>query len=114
MKDGSTRSFKQAQRARSTNEKRVQKQKKEQQQKKEDKKSTAEVFSPEQMEVLGAMAHSSQSSMYDVLAEAPAGPLSFKRKHVMERLGDFSLEPKQLTGVQSALAKLNITLEDPQ
>ena len=111
MKDGSTRSFKQAQRARSTKEKRVQKQ---QQKKEVSKQSTAEVFSPEQMEVLGAMAHSSQSSMYDVLAEAPAGPLSFKRKHVMERLGDFSLEPKQLTGVQSALAKLNITLEDPQ
>jgi hypothetical protein len=110
VKDGSTRSFKQAQRARSTKDERVQKQP----QKNKKKESTAEVFSPEQMEVLGAMAHSSQASMYDVLAEAPAGPLSFKRKHVMERLGDFSLESKPLTGVQSALAKLNIPLKETQ
>ena len=112
LKDGGTRSFKQAQRARSNpdpKEKRVQKQ-----QKNKEKESTAEVFSPEQMEVLGAMAHSSKASMYDVLAETPAGPLSFKRKHVMERLGDYSRESKPLTGVQSALAKLNITLENPQ
>ena len=112
MKDGSTRSFKQAQRARSIKTKKDSSQTKVKQQKKNDKKSKTEIFSPERMEVLGAMANSPQPSMYDIMAEAPPGPHSFKRKHIMERLGDLSLGAKPLTVVQSALAKLNITLED--
>ena len=66
MKDGSTRSSRQAHRARSIKTKNARSQTKDKKQKEDNKKSTTEVFLPERMEVLGAMANSSQSSMYIV------------------------------------------------
>ena len=95
LKDGSVHNFKKAQRVRAVTPSK--------------KNGQSEMFSEGQMQVLKKMAvqANSSESLLECFDTAPPGPLTAKRKHVMERLGE-SASNKQAKSVSDTLVALDL------